>query len=81
MSQKRKQREVAYIITGPEQQCPWQLSEALKSTVFKQMLSSIFAEEWKKAEYSGIIGKRHVYIYLAHQEKCYCFTSVNGQVR
>ena len=38
-----------------------------------------FGEEWKKVEYSGIIGERHV--YLAHQEKCYCFTSVNDQVR
>ena len=43
------------------------------------MLPLFFVEEWKKAEYSGIIGKQ--YVYIAHQEKCYCFTSVNGQVR
>ena len=76
---RRNANNERYVITGPEQRCPWQLSEALKSNAFKQMLPSFFAEEWKKAEYSGIIGKRHV--YLAHQEKCYCFTSVNGQVR
>ena len=76
---RRNANNKRYVITGPEQRCPQQLSEALKSNAFKQMLPSFFVEEWKKAEYSGIIGKQHV--YLTHQEKCYCFTSVNGKIR
>ena len=75
---RRHANNERYVITGPEQQCPRQLTEALKSNSFKQILPSHFAEEWKKAGYGEIISERHV--YLAYQEKCYCFTSVDGQV-
>ena len=42
---KRNASNTNYVITGPEQRCPRQLKEALKSNAFKQMLPIFFAEE------------------------------------
>ncbi|ESO90052.1 hypothetical protein LOTGIDRAFT_164355 [Lottia gigantea] len=77
--QRRGAEEQEFVITGPDQLRPRNLSDALKSTSFKKNLPSFLIEEWKKLHYSTIIKDCH--LYVGHLNQCHHFFVENHEVR
>ena len=75
---RRNANDQGYLITGPEQQCPRNLTEALKSTSFKQKLPDFLASEWGKPQYKDLISQRQ--IFLGHSSDCHSFSVSAGTV-
>lgn len=68
-----------YVITGPQQNRPVDMLDALKSTTFKKSLPSFFVEEWKKDHYMDIIGTR--ILYVNHLGICTRYFVQNGEFK
>jgi len=57
-----EKEEKTFIITGPEQQRPRNISDSMKSRSFKEILPKFLASEWESPQFAGIIRERHVFI-------------------
>ena len=73
-----EKEERVFIITGPEQHRPRNISDSMKSRSFKSELPKFLASEWESPRYAHLIGERNVFIsYLG---ACYHFFVHDGEV-
>ena len=68
-----------YQIIGPQQNCPPDFNEALKSPSLKRELPIFQLNEWKEQAYARIIHARHVYV--GHLDECRHFYVEDGVVK
>ena len=75
---RRSADEVAYSITGPNQQRPKDWHNALKSSAFKTAFLKFLAQEWSCHGDPAVLAGHHV--YLAVEEVCHHHTVHEGSV-
>ena len=68
-----------YKNIGPQQTCPVDFNEALKSPSFKTELPTFLLNEWKEQACAHTIRERHVYV--CHLGDCLHFFVEDGVVR
>ena len=68
---KQGQMNRTYSITGPEQQLPRKLSDAMKSPSFKESLPFFLVNEWQKPQYAPILKQCH--LFVGYSQECIHF--------
>ena len=75
---RRSGTETTFKITGPDQRCPRDLNQALKSSSFKTEFVHFLADEWTKEPYAAIlVGQK---LYLALESVCYKYEVINAAI-
>ena len=75
---RRSGTETTFKITGPDQRCPRDLNQALKSSSFKTEFVHFLADEWTKEPYAAIlVGHK---LYLALESVCYKYEVINAAI-
>ena len=75
---KANDRSLNYQISGPAQTGPSKFKDALRNDAFKDSLIAFLVNSWKDNFFADIISDK--LIYVTYREKCFCFSSSEGNV-
>jgi len=75
---RREKEDAVYVITGPDQVRPKDISKALKSPSFKQQLPRFLMKEWASEHHAHVLSGRE--IFLGVDGECVQFCVVNDRV-
>ena len=67
-----------YQISGPLQTRPPKFKDALRNDQFKDSLIQFLVNSWEDDSFADIISYK--LIYVTYREKCFCFSSSEGNV-
>ena len=75
---KANDRSLNYQISGPLQTRPPKFKDALRNDQFKDSLIQFLVNSWEDDSFADIISYK--LIYVTYREKCFCFSSSEGNV-
>ena len=75
---KANDRSLNYQISGPLQTRPPKFKDALRNDQFKDSLIQFLVNSWEDDSFADMISYK--LIYVTYREKCFCFSSSEGNV-